>query len=97
MRQTSQKVRYFPYYLATLPKIIKLADLPCWIDHGPKTQQQPHVSTSMPAEAVAPISSAVSAEPGAPAQPVASSTNLDSHQNLGIEASFADASLADRS
>ena len=75
--------------------MIKLADLPCHIAHGPKSQQQPNVPTSISAEAVAPMSSAVRAEPSAPAQPVSSNTNRDSHQQLGIEASFADASLAD--
>ena len=49
----------------------------------------------MSAEAVAQMSSAVRVEPCAPAQAVASNTNRHSDQNLGLDASFADASLAD--
>ena len=75
--------------------MITLTDLLSLIAHGPKSQQQPSVPTSMSAGAVAQISSAVREEPCAHAQPVASSTNHDTHQQLGIEASFADASLAD--
>ena len=94
VRQTPQKAGHCSSYLATLP-FIELADLPCFIAHGTRSLQQPHVPTSMSAEAVAQMSSAVRAEPCAPAQPVASNKNRDSHQQLGIEASFADARIAD--
>ena len=75
--------------------MLKLADLLHYIAHETSSQQQPHVPTSMSADAVAPTSSAVRAEPCEPVEPVASITDRDFHEQLGIEASFADASLAD--
>ena len=94
MRQTPQKVRQCSHYLATLP-VIEVADLPFLIAHRTKSQQQPHDPTSISAEAVAQMSSAVRAELCAPAQAVASNTNRDAHQQSNIEASFADTRIAD--